>query len=460
MKKKDKSFNKKLKKDEVEAIQRPPLYPHAPRYMNDYIDNLISRKDFDFIKSPQLEGAINLGLIAFSMIAIKYTYIWLSDGYYLFIKTEIKYCIAYGILFIIAYDLISGLFTLITFFIYKLFLRGNLKRRELLALHYLYLLLFTVNSLYFQWSLTPVFSIISTTILSSYLMKIHSFVCTNILLHNNVKEKFEDIIKRDKKRRDKDEIQGDPEYLYPDNINLNNYLYFIYCAPSLVYETKFVRTKEIRIGYIIKESLTFIGCCFTILSILSQFILPVTLNSKGDSFKEVIENVFTLCIPSTLIWILIFYGYFHCWLNLKSEICRYGNRDYYKDWWNSDSITTFWRKWNLLLREWCIRHIFVDLIYYFNTSKDVATIVVAIVTLVLNELYLSIGFKVTQPYFLIVMLTQIPLAFLSTKSKNSRRAGNMITWISVLISQPLVNIMYFRNWISATYKDDRSFWCS
>lgn len=465
--KREKSFNlpnkKQLRKEleeGEEAIHRPSIYPHAPRHRSDYIENLVSKKDFDLIKSPQLEGAINLGVIILALVALKYAYIGLSDGYRLLMETEVKYCITYGILFIVVYDVIGGLFTLVTFFLYKLFLKGSLRRRELLLLHYLYLVLFTVNSLVAQWKLTPVFAITCATILTGYVMKAHSFVATNILLHEGVRAKFEDVVKKDKRRGNSDRAKGDPECVYPDNVSLGNYCYFMYCAPSLVYETRFVRSRKVRVSYVVKEGLAFVGCCFAILSILSQFILPIALSSKGDSFTEVLTNVFTLCVPSTFVWIIVFYGYFHCWLNLKSELCCYGNRDFYKDWWNSDSITSFWRKWNLLFREWCLRHVFVDSIYYFNVSKDIATTVVAIVSMLMNELYLSIGFKVTQPYFLIVMLTHIPLAFLSKKSKNSRRVGNILMWISVLVGQPLVEIMYFRNWISATYKDDRSFWCN
>ena len=463
MDKKEKVFKKEPSKipakNQTESIQRPPLYPHAPRHYDDYIDTLIHKKDFDPIKSPQFEGAINLGVIILTIIAVKYAYISISDSYKFFMESKVIYCIIYGTLYIVGYDFIGGFLTLGSLGLYKLFLSGKITKGSLLILHYVYLAIFTIHSVWIQWDLTPVFSIVCSTILTGYLLKIHSFVLTNILLHENVKKKFEEVVGSDNRKKNSKQFQSGQESIYPSNVNIYDYLYFMYCAPSLIYETKFIRSFQIRVSYIIKQLVSFFGCCFGILCILSQFILPVVLGPRGESLVEVIYNIFSICIPSTFVWILMFYAYFHRWLNLKSELTYFGNRDFYKDWWNADCIGAFWRKWNLPMREWCLRHIYVESMYYFNTSKDVASIMVFIVSTIMNEFYLSIGFKVSQPYFFLIMITQIPLAFLSKKSGDSKRIGNTLMWISLMIGQPLVEIMYFRNWIKENYKGSISFWC-
>lgn len=44
----------------------------------------------------------------------------------------------------------------------------------------------------------------------------------------------------------------------------------------------------------------------------------------------------------------MFYSLFHCMLNFMAEITYFGDRQFYKDWWNSSYIDEYWRTWNLV----------------------------------------------------------------------------------------------------------------
>ena len=44
----------------------------------------------------------------------------------------------------------------------------------------------------------------------------------------------------------------------------------------------------------------------------------------------------------------MFYAFFHCALYLLAELTRFGDRQFYKDWWNSSFIDEYWRTWNLV----------------------------------------------------------------------------------------------------------------
>lgn len=48
------------------------------------------------------------------------------------------------------------------------------------------------------------------------------------------------------------------------------------------------------------------------------------------------------------MWLIMFYAFFHCALNLFAEITRFGDRQFYKDWWNCSFIDEYWRTWNLV----------------------------------------------------------------------------------------------------------------
>jgi len=52
-------------------------------------------------------------------------------------------------------------------------------------------------------------------------------------------------------------------------------------------------------------------------------------------------------VPNACIWLLMFYAMFHSWLNFTAELLRFGDRLFYKDWWNAETLDMYWRNWNL-----------------------------------------------------------------------------------------------------------------
>jgi sterol O-acyltransferase len=63
---------------------------------------------------------------------------------------------------------------------------------------------------------------------------------------------------------------------------------------------------------------------------------------------------------------LLFYGFLHCWLNAFAEMMRFGDRQFYSDWWNANSYGTFYRKWNVVVHEWLHAYIFTFSLKVFN----------------------------------------------------------------------------------------------
>ena len=69
---------------------------------------------------------------------------------------------------------------------------------------------------------------------------------------------------------------------------------------------------------------------------------------ESRNIMGILERLAKLAIPNVITWILMFYANFHCWLNFIAEITRYGDRVFYKEWWNSLYIDEYWRNWNLV----------------------------------------------------------------------------------------------------------------
>ena len=97
-----------------------------------------------------------------------------------------------------------------------------------------------------------------------------------------------------------------------------------------------------------------------IIFLIAQVVSPSlqSLTKDLESGKHVFSvEIFAgyllkLGIASTYIWLLVFYSYFHVFFNLLAELLKFGDRVFYKDWWNSSNVSAYWRLWNLPVHYW------------------------------------------------------------------------------------------------------------
>jgi len=270
-------------------------------------------------------------------------------------------------------------------------------------------------------------------------MKMHSYFVTNKLLADHSMEPSQE--------GDGDGSSDEEKNVYPNNVRFWPYLYFLF-APTLVYETHYPRTKRVNYWYAFKELGQMIACIIFIYAVLIQYILPIMKEDNNQIFVDLLR----LTIPSIIVWLLGFYAIFHCFLNSLSEFLRFADRLFYKDWWNSDSLDVFWRKWNLLVHEWLLRHIYMESRRNVKVSKNTATILTFLFSAFMHELVFWVSFQVVRPWFFLGMFVQVPLIVASRilvnnlPPQNAKRWGNVFVWFSLFVGQPLLEILYMREW--------------
>lgn len=269
---------------------------------------------------------------------------------------------------------------------------------------------------------------------------------------------------------------------WPHNVTLRDFSFFV-MAPTLVYEPRFPRTRKRRWSYIARKLLEMALCFALQYLIMRQFMIPVLKNPSqprdldtpeaaahgyyglpGSTTRNVhvtlatagafVFDMMKLAIPSLLVWLLGFYALFHCWLNILAELLRFADRTFFLDFWNSTTLDAFWRKWNIPVHEWCLRHVYLDLQTYSGVNKSAAVLATFFFSAVFHELIFSVAFKTFRPWFFIGMLAQIPLISLGRSWKNKRR-GNYLVWWSLFSGQPLLELLYFREFFSS----HASFFC-
>merc|ERR1712124_175405 len=143
-------------------------------------------------------------------------------------------------------------------------------------------------------------------------------------------------------------------------------LYMFLLFPTLCYQIDYPRTSRIRKRWLLRRILELLICVALIVVITQQFINPLLMNAR-QPFRELklvrlLERVLKLAIPNLLVWLCLFYALFHCWLNIIAELTYFGDRLFYKSWWNATRLDVYWRHWNLPVHNWLVRHFFFPLL--------------------------------------------------------------------------------------------------
>ena len=179
---------------------------------------------------------------------------------------------------------------------------------------------------------------------------------------------------------------------YPRNITLGNLCYF-WWAPTLVYQPVYPRSPAIRWVFVAKRIAEGISLSIFIWLASAQYAAPVLKNSLSKiatmEVASIVERLMKLSTISLIIWLAGFFAVFQSILNALAEIMRFGDRQFYKDWWNSPSAGTYWRQWNKPVYHFMRRHIYSPLIGR-GWSAYTASVMVFVFSGILHELLVGI----------------------------------------------------------------------
>lgn len=179
---------------------------------------------------------------------------------------------------------------------------------------------------------------------------------------------------------------------YPRNISLSNLTYF-WWAPTLVYQPVYPRTSSIRWGFVAARLAEVVGLSILIWLASAQYAVPLLRNSlpiiSTLDFSSILERLMKLSSISLFCWLAGFFAVFQSALNALAEVMRFGDREFYLDWWNSPSIRTYWSTWNRPVYHFMKRHIFMPLVGR-GVSPQLASVVVFVFSGLLHEILVGV----------------------------------------------------------------------
>ncbi|EPE03457.1 mboat family protein [Ophiostoma piceae UAMH 11346] len=242
---------------------------------------------------------------------------------------------------------------------------------------------------------------------------------------------------------------------YPDNITVGNLIYF-WGAPTLVYQPAYPRSPgPIRWMFVAKRMVEVFALGAFIWFCSAQYAAPVLQNSltKIESLDvfAILERLLKLSTISLVIWLAGFFAVFQSFLNAVAEVTRFGDREFYEDWWNSDSLGAYWRTWNKPVYHFFRRHVYSPLIGRGWRPMS-ASLVVFFVSAVLHELAVGIPTHNIIGVAFFGMFLQLPLIAITTPlekmhTATGRLIGNCTFWVSFTVfGQPFAALMYFYAW--------------
>ncbi|XP_038987166.1 diacylglycerol O-acyltransferase 1-like isoform X2 [Phoenix dactylifera] len=219
-------------------------------------------------------------------------------------------------------------------------------------------------------------------------------------------------------------------------VSFKSLVYFI-MAPTLCYQPSYPRTTCIRKGWVICQLVKLVIFTGVMGFIIEQYIDPIIKNSqhplKGNVLNAM-ERILKLSIPTLL--------------NILAELLHFGDREFYKDWWNAKTIEEYWRMWNMPVHKWMLRHVYLPCIRN-GIPKGAAMVISFSISAIFHELCIGIPCHIFKLWAFIGIMFQVPLViltkYLQNKFKNAM-VGNMIFWFFFSIyGQPMCILLYYHD---------------
>ncbi|XP_061771711.1 diacylglycerol O-acyltransferase 1-like isoform X2 [Nerophis ophidion] len=239
----------------------------------------------------------------------------------------------------------------------------------------------------------------------------------------------------------------DCKVCYPGNLTIRDLYYFAF-APTLCYELNFPRSPNIRMSFLLRRLFEMLFLIQMLVGLTQQWMIPIIQSSmkplEDMDLSRMIERLLRLAVPNHLLWLMFFYWFFHSSLNFTAELLRFGDRQFYKDWWNSESVTFFWQNWNIPVHKWCLRHFYKPLLRR-GFSKIVSQSAVFFLSAFFHEYLVSVPLRMFRLWAFMGMMSQLPLAWLVGHYLRGNY-GNAAVWISLIIGQPFAVLMYVHDY--------------
>jgi sterol O-acyltransferase len=231
--------------------------------------------------------------------------------------------------------------------------------------------------------------------------------------------------------------------------------YFLF-APTLIYRNDYPRNRSVRWSRVYKCLLELIGVIFYVSFLFERFLVPryyhLEFNDQDKiNLRQLTASIFHCMMPGLLVFLCGFYGVLHSWMNAIAEILKFGDRMFYKDWWNSTSFAIYYRTWNVVVHDWLYTYIYKDCYeVVFRGNKFLSQLTVFTISALVHEYILAFTFRFCYPVMFILFEGFGVLLMFVTK-KEHKALGNIFMWLSLALGTGIMLSLYHMEYHARKY---------
>lgn len=149
---------------------------------------------------------------------------------------------------------------------------------------------------------------------------------------------------------------------------------------------------------------------------MERFIIPshkdigIRLYSTSELFLLMLDNF----AVGLMFLLLGFYVVLHTTQNIGAELLRFGDRQFYQNWWTATNYNDYFRMWNMVVGDWLYTYIYKDCYeLVLPGNKTIAKLIVFIISAIVHEWVLTYMFGFFFPaLFMSFLFSGCGLTFL------------------------------------------------
>ncbi len=148
----------------------------------------------------------------------------------------------------------------------------------------------------------------------------------------------------------------------------------------------------------------------------------------------------------------MFFTFFQFYFNILAELTYFGDRQFYREWWNCRDLADYWRLWNLPVHHWFVRHMHNPMIKRFFPQELSGTLVF-LVSAIAHEYLISVAMGHLSYWSFLGMIVQsVAISaekfFLKAFKLKESQFGNFSFWVSFcIVGQPALVLAYYAEYI-------------
>ncbi|XP_035251855.1 diacylglycerol O-acyltransferase 1-like [Anguilla anguilla] len=231
-----------------------------------------------------------------------------------------------------------------------------------------------------------------------------------------------------------------------DHLTLGDLYYFL-LAPTLCYQRGFPQTPSIRLNFLLHRLLEMVVLTQLMVGIVQQWISPL-FQRTNSTFTNMdvttrIEHLVELVAPNHFLWLILFFLFCHSCLNFSGELLRFGDRHFYGDWWNADTLKSFWRKLSVLFHKWSDRHLYTPMVRGGVPPRE-AELLAFLFSAALCEYVIAVPLRTCRLWIFLIMILELLVAVFLGRYFTGNY-GNGLVWLCVLMGPPMAVMTYFHD---------------